>query len=413
MVLWVDKYRPQSLSKLELHADINERLQRLVDCADFPHLLFYGPSGAGKKTRIGAVLRAVFGAGASKVRVLTKVVKLRGSRVVEIATLQSNYHIELTPSEAGNSDRQVIQEVIKELAQTTNVATSVLSMTAGGGGEAAASSSSSSSPGDKAPKQFKVVILNEVDRLSMAAQQALRRTMEKYTYTSAAYRHAQHLLLLRTQPPLHCTHSLRVRCCVSVSRCRLILVCESLSKVIPPLRSRCLPIRVSAPQVEEIKGILQHIAHKEDIVLHDRQRSALTAAFANIVDLLPPHVSLVMGRGVLRCAALALQIAEDSGRNLRKAILMLEACSVKQSAHHPTHTVREPLNCAANRCSVCCAVPRCGRTTAAYSRGARTGRTSSTSSAASSCRNSRPRGCCSCAASCTSCSPTAYRQTSS
>lgn len=174
MVLWVDKYRPRTFAKLDLHPEITSRLQSLVSNNDLPHLLFYGPPGSGKKTRINAILRELYGTGVEKVRVQHKSIKGK-SKIIEIATLQSNYHIEITPSEAGQYDRQVIQEVIKEMAQTTNV-TSVLTMTA--------NSSTSSSTAEKHNKQFKVVILNEVDRLSMAAQQALRRTMEKYTYTS-------------------------------------------------------------------------------------------------------------------------------------------------------------------------------------------------------------------------------------
>jgi len=57
----------------------------------------------------------------------------------------------------------------------------------------------------------------EVDRLSRQAQAALRRTMEKYTAT-----------------------------------CRLILCCTSASKVIEPVRSRCLGIRVAAPDHPEV-----------------------------------------------------------------------------------------------------------------------------------------------------------------
>jgi len=51
-------------------------------------------------------------------------------------------------------------------------------------------------------------VINEVDHLSREAQAALRRTMEKY-----------------------------------VSKCRLVLICENVGRVLAPLRSRCLMIR--------------------------------------------------------------------------------------------------------------------------------------------------------------------------
>ena len=44
-------------------------LSHQVQCGDFPHLLVYGPSGAGKKTRIMCTLRELYGAGVEKLRI--------------------------------------------------------------------------------------------------------------------------------------------------------------------------------------------------------------------------------------------------------------------------------------------------------------------------------------------------------
>jgi len=63
-----------------------------------------------------------------------------------------------------------------------------------------------------------VVLLTEVDRLTKDAQHALRRTMEKYCAT-----------------------------------CRLILCCNSSTRVIPAIRSRCLAVRVAAPTHDEVE----------------------------------------------------------------------------------------------------------------------------------------------------------------
>lgn len=63
-----------------------------------------------------------------------------------------------------------------------------------------------------------VVIINEADSLSRDAQAALRRTMEKY-----------------------------------MSNLRIILCANSTSRLIAPIKSRCLLIRVAAPSGEEVR----------------------------------------------------------------------------------------------------------------------------------------------------------------
>lgn len=62
-----------------------------------------------------------------------------------------------------------------------------------------------------------VVIINEADALSRDAQAALRRTMEKYS-----------------------------------TNIRIIMCANSTSKIISPIRSRCLLVRVAAPEEDEV-----------------------------------------------------------------------------------------------------------------------------------------------------------------
>ncbi|XP_060177689.1 replication factor C subunit 3 isoform X1 [Lycium barbarum] len=209
-MLWVDKYRPKTLDKVTVHHDVAQNLQKLVAEGDCPHLLFYGPSGSGKKTLIMALLRQIFGPSADKVKVENKIWKVdAGTRTidVELTTLSSTHHVELNPSDAGFQDRYVVQEIIKEMAKNRPIDT-------------------------KGKKGFKVLVLNEVDKLSREAQHSLRRTMEKYS-----------------------------------ASCRLILCSNSSSKVTEAVRSRCLNVRINAPMEEEIVNVLEFIAKKEGLQL--------------------------------------------------------------------------------------------------------------------------------------------------
>lgn len=108
-----------------------------------------------------------------------------------------------------------------------------------------------------AKQRFKVVVINEADHLTRDAQAALRRTMEKYS------------------PNL-----------------RLILLANSTSNIIAPIRSRTLLVRVAAPTETEICAVLSKVGRKE---------------------------------GWKEVESLNQRIAKESGRNLRKALLMFEA----------------------------------------------------------------------------------------
>ena len=170
-MLWVDKHRPKKLDELDYHKPLSSQLKRMVGGGDFPHMLLYGPSGAGKKTRLMALLREMFGSSVERLRVEQRTFKVGASATpVDLTLVCSSHHIELNPSDAGTRDRDVVQEVIKEIAQSASVVA--------GAGPA-----------------FKVVVLNEVERMSKPAQHALRRTMEK-----CAPRNSPRAILRRNSP---------------------------------------------------------------------------------------------------------------------------------------------------------------------------------------------------------------------
>ncbi len=221
-MLWVDKHRPTRLQQLSYHGKLSQRLTSLAsDPGGLPHLLFYGPPGAGKKTRIMTLLRQVFGPGAERLRLDKRTFTTPTNRTVEVNMISSNYHVEMAPGDAGLNDRYVIQDVIKEMAQNKNIA----NVGSSSGSSIFASNDNKNHNNDdetntaaKKKVVYKVVILVEVDKLTRQAQAALRRTMEKYS-----------------------------------SSCRLILCCNNPSKVIDPVRSRCLGIRVAAPSHDEVR----------------------------------------------------------------------------------------------------------------------------------------------------------------
>ena len=65
-----------------------------------PHLLFYGPTGAGKKTRIMAFIAEVYGNGVYKLKSEEREFKVSDttSTTCEVNIIASNYHLDVTPS---------------------------------------------------------------------------------------------------------------------------------------------------------------------------------------------------------------------------------------------------------------------------------------------------------------------------
>lgn len=249
MSLWVDKYRPKKLEGLQFHENVSRSLRALASTGDFPHLLVYGPSGAGKKTRIYATLHELFGPAVDKLKIDVKTFTTSSSRKLEFNVLSSPYHLEITPADMGNNDRVVIQDLLKDVALTEQV--DFLNQSKA-----------------SVKHRFKVVVINEADSLSRDAQAALRRTMEKYS-----------------------------------SNIRLIMVCNTISNITAPIKSRTLLMRVPAPSALEIAGVLQSVARKEAVRFSSNDDAAI--------------------HGFL------LAVAKAADFNLRRALLSFETLAMQ------------------------------------------------------------------------------------
>lgn len=151
--IWTEKYRPRTLSEVIGQKHVVERLQAWVKEGSIPNMLFSGSAGVGKTTTALALAKDLYGA-----------------------------HWRENFSEYNASDERgidVVRGKIKDFARTMPLGANL-----------------------------KIVFLDESDALTPEAQQALRRTMERYA-----------------------------------SSCRFILSCNYSSRLIEPIQSRCAVFR--------------------------------------------------------------------------------------------------------------------------------------------------------------------------
>mgnify|MGYP003966127149 CR=1 FL=1 len=199
--------------------------------ANFQHILVYGPHGCGKEYIVRKLLEKIYGKKAVELQEVEYTISGYSNTKTKVMIKQSKYHIMIEPNNNG-FDKYLIQEIIQNYAKTEILA--IL----------------------RYKKLFKIVVIDKIDDLSYYAQASLRRTMEKYANT-----------------------------------CKFIFISNQLSKIIEPLKSRCLLVRVPLPTNIQILKIILYVSMKENI------------------DLSLPEMKTII---------------EDSNNNINHAIWLLE-----------------------------------------------------------------------------------------
>ena len=176
--MWAEKYRPKTLGDIVNQKDIVERLKSFARSRNVPHCIFAGPPGTGKTTAALCLARDLYG------------------------DVYREHFMELNASDERGIN--VVRETVKTFARVKSI------------GEI----------------PFKIMILDEADNMTADAQQALRRTMERFTGT-----------------------------------CRFIMCANYSGKIIEPIQSRCAPFRFTYLPREEHDRCLKAMAEKEKVKL--------------------------------------------------------------------------------------------------------------------------------------------------
>ena len=179
---WVEKYRPKMMTDIISHEEMIRSLGQYIKKKTLPHLLFFGPSGSGKTSTIMCCAAEIYGE-----YIDFMIMRLNASNERGIETVRSK---------------------IKNFVSGKN---------------------NIFLPKEK-QDVFKLVILDEIDSMTVEAQGMLRQTIEKYSTTT-----------------------------------RFCLICNEIDKINWALRSRCTDFRFAPLNPKNMRVRLEDICQIENI----------------------------------------------------------------------------------------------------------------------------------------------------
>lgn len=179
---WIEKYRPKQINNIISHREIILSLKRFIEMKTLPHLLFFGPSGSGKTSTIKCCANEIYG------------------------PYLDCMFLELNASNERGVD--TVRTRIKNFVR--NKSSIFLPM--------------------ELRNIFKLVILDEIDSMTVEAQGMLKQVIEKHSATT-----------------------------------RFCLICNDIDKINIALQSRCALFRFAPLNVNDMEKRLYEICDIENI----------------------------------------------------------------------------------------------------------------------------------------------------
>ena len=232
-MLWIEKYRPQALGEVVGQDHVVRHLHRFATERSVPHLLVTGPHGTGKSVAIECLAKALYGEDWEGNTTILDAASLFSQGKGPLATDERFAH--LYRKDEGLSVN--FKRIVRWYASMRPLGA-----------------------------EFKLLVLEGAHSLPREIQQALRRTLERYSAT-----------------------------------CRFILCTTNQSGILPAISSRCLPLSFSPVDGRIVLDTLERILDAE---APGRRRD-----FQEEVELIVHAAD-----GDLRKGTMLLQLLVESGK---------------------------------------------------------------------------------------------------
>jgi len=211
----LSKYKPSKLEDIKSHPKIIPIFEKFAETRNVPHLLICGKAGSGKKTIVDNLIKKLFDLDELSD---SELIEYKAShKIYKYFIQKNNNYVIINLTKLLVSDKQLIETVIKEFTESYSLISYLMDI------------------------PFHLIIIKGANYLTNNAQNYLRRLIERLSM-----------------------------------KYRFILVTEHLSKIIEPLCSLLLQVRIPTVEKQDRINIIRDIIKKENIKKGEAKINSIT-----------------------------------------------------------------------------------------------------------------------------------------